>query len=171
MSSQRKELQKDVHLAVFASHSHIHKKCLLSATWTKKFLPNLFTASEIHIKQLLPEIKAAPTEIMSIHPAQSISCFIMKPWQCWTPPRKSPGWAWLSLYGNTGKQLASAVQCSPGFGCIFQNKVLCWNFWPHRSMNRKIFSIPSWIVLSLKHLIHFKLSICLISVLTKTYWV
>lgn len=26
---------------------HTHKKCLLSATWTKTFLPNLFTASEI----------------------------------------------------------------------------------------------------------------------------
>lgn len=39
---------------------------------------------------------------MYIHLAQSLSCFIMKPWQCWTSPRISPGLAWLSLMGTLG---------------------------------------------------------------------
>lgn len=50
------------------------------------------------------------TEIMYIHPAQSLSCFIMKPWQCWTSPRISPGLAWLSLMGTL--ESSWPLQCS-----------------------------------------------------------
>lgn len=62
------------------------------------------------LKQFLPEIKTVPTEIMYIHPAQSLSCFIMKPWHCWTWPRISPGLAWLSLMGILGSSWP--LQCS-----------------------------------------------------------
>lgn len=101
-----------------------HTQKMFATTYMNSEVPSKSLHSfRNSLRQFLPEIKTIPVEVMYIHPAQSLSCFIMKHSQWWTSPRIIPGLAWLSLMGIVGS--SCPLQCSIVLvlGAFFQQEM------------------------------------------------